>query len=487
MTSKNLRILASGLVLAVVLAPASSLFAATVVIVNNDAAGVGLNDTTPTSPVGGNTGTTRGQQRLNVLQRAAEIWAANLISNVPITINAQSAVQTCTPTSAVLASAGAAVVFRDFAGAPLAGTWYHGALANSIAGVDLDPASADINTQFNRALDDDPNCLGGAGWYYGYDHNEGAQSDFLATMLHEYGHGLGFANFVTESNGTLFSGLPDVYSTFTRDLETDEDWNAMTNAERIASAINDPDVVWTGPNVTAVVPVAMNNVSILTVNAPVAIAGVSDAQPAAFGPPVPNGGITGNVILATDTGGASTTDGCEAITNGGAVAGNIAIIDRGNCNFSVKVANAQAVGAVAVLIANNAAGLPPMGGADPAITIPSIGITQAVGTSIKGQLPSPGVNATLGYDPTRFAGVKEGFLRVHAPNPLVTGSSISHWTTDATPSLLMEPAITPALTDNVDLTLEQFKDIGWSLTLLFDDGFESGDCAAWSLAQPACP
>lgn len=485
MTSKSLKTLASCFLAAAVLVPASNLFAATVVIINNDTAGVGLNDPTPATPVAGNNGTTRGQQRLNVLQRAAEIWAANLISDVPITIRAQTALQFCDATSATLASAGAAVVFRDFAGAPLPGTWYHGALANAIAGVDLDPASPDINTQFNLNLDNDPNCLGGAGWYYGFDHNEGAQSDLLAVMLHEYGHGLGFANFVTESSGTLFSGLPDVYSTFTRDLETDKDWNAMTNAERVASAINDPDVVWTGANVTAVVPVAMNNVNILTVNTPVAIAGVYEAQSAAFGPPVPNAGVTGAVIVATDTG-VSTTDGCEAITNGGAIAGNIALVDRGNCNFAVKVANAQAVGAIAVLVANNAAGLPPMGGADPTITIPSIGITQAAGTAIKGQLPAPGVNATLGYDPTQFAGVKEGFLRVHAPNPLVTGSSISHWTTAATPSLLMEPAITPALTDDVDLTLEQFKDIGWNLTLLFDDGFESGDCAAWDLAQPAC-
>lgn len=484
MTNKGFRIL-TVLMFLLVLVPASNLFAATVIIVNNDAPGVGLNDTTPATPVAGNNGTTRGQQRLNVLQRAAEIWAANLISPVPITVSAQSALQFCDATSATLASAGSAVVFRDFAGAPLAGTWYHSALANSIAGVDLDPASPDINTQFNRNLDDDPNCLGGAGWYYGFDHNEGTQSDLLAVMLHEYGHGLGFANFVNEASGTLFSGLPDVYSTFTRDLETDENWNGMTNAERIASAINDPDVVWTGPNVTAVVPVAMNNVNILTVNTPVAIAGVYDAQSAAFGPPVPNAGVTGAVIVATDTG-VLTTDGCEAITNGGAIAGNIALVDRGNCSFAVKVANSQAVGAIGVLVANNAAGLPPMGGADPTITIPSIGITQAAGTAIKGQLPAPGVNATLGYDPTRFAGVKEGFLRVHAPNPLVTGSSISHWTIDATPSLLMEPSITPALTDDVDLTLEQFRDIGWNLTLLFDDGFESGDCAAWDLAQPAC-
>lgn len=486
MTSKRFRNFALPAALALAIAP-SAAFGATVVIVNADPAGTGLNDPSPRTAVAGNNGTTLGQQRLNVLQRAAEIWANNLISDVPITIRAVTASQACDATSAVLASAGAASASQNFAGAPLPNTWYHAALANSIAGVDLDPATADIQTQFNLNLDADPNCLGGNGWYYGFDHNEGLKTDLLATMLHEYGHGLGFANFCTESNGTLLQGAPDVYTTFTRDLETDKNWNAMTNAERQASAINDPDVVWTGPNVTAVVPFFMDNVSRFTVNSPPAIAGSIESQPAAFGPPVPQAGVTGSIILAVDGTGASVNDACEALTNGAAISGNIALIDRGNCTFVIKAANAQAAGAVAVVVANNAAGLPPMGGDDPTITIPSVGITQALGTSIKGQLPSPGVNVTLGYDLTNFAGVNEGFLRVNAPNPLVTGSSISHWSPAATPSLLMEPAITPALTDDVDLTLEQFKDIGWILTEVFSDGFESGNCARWVAGLSNCP
>ncbi|MEM1177820.1 MAG: PA domain-containing protein [Acidobacteriota bacterium] len=469
----------SALVLLPAVAPA-----ATVVILNNDPAGTGLNDPTPATPVAGNMGMTLGEQRVNVLERAAEIWADQIISDVPIVIRAQTADQACDATSAVLASAGAAVVFQNFANAPLANTWYHGALANAIAGKDLDPAEPDITTQFNINLDADPNCLGGDGWYYGFDFNQGDQTDLLAVMLHEYGHGLGFANFINEASGALFNGSPDIYSTFTRDLETGEDWNDMTNAERVASAINDPDVVWTGPRVTSVIDGFLTNPNNLVINTPAAIAGNFAAQGASFGPAVPQMGITGNVVLATD-GVGETNDGCEALTNGAAINGNIALIDRGNCNFTVKVINAQAVGATSVLIANNVAtGLPPMGGSDPAVTIPSIGIAQAVGTSIKGELP--GVNVTLGYDPTQLAGANSGFLRVHAPNPVALGSSISHWTIDATPSLLMEPSITPDLTDDVDLTLEHFDDIGWTLVEIFSDGFESGDCGSWSVFFGGC-
>lgn len=470
------------LVIGLALAITAPLGAADVIIVNNDPAGTGLNDPTPTAPVAGNDGATLGEQRLNVLQRAAEIWATNLISDVPIRILAQTASLTCTPTSAVLASAGALVVFSDFPGATLPGTWYHGALANALAGVDLDPGADDIVTQFNINLDADPDCLGGDGWYYGYDHNEGPQTDLLAVMLHEYGHGLGFANFANESTGTLFFDQPDVYTTYTRDLETGQDWNDMSNAERQASAINDPDVVWIGDNVTAAVPGFLSGASILDVNSPPAIAGTYDSQSASFGPPVPGAGLTGDVVLAIDAAG-DVNDACEALTNGGAIAGNIALVNRGSCNFTVKVKNAQDVGAVAVLVANNAAtGLPPMGGDDPTITIPSVGISMATGDLIKAELP--GVNVTLGFDNTQLSGTNGGFLRVHAPNPVAPGSSISHWTIDATPSLLMEPAITSALTDDVDLTLEHFRDIGWILTQIFTDGFESGDTSLWSSVAP---
>ncbi len=460
-------------------------FGAEVVIINNDGAGVGLNDPTPATPVAGNNGTTLGEQRLNVLERAAQIWAQNLVSDVPIAIQAQTASQACTATTAVLASAGAAVVERDFPNAPEAGTWYHGALANAIAGVDLDPGSPDITTQFNINLDEDPNCLGGNGWYYGFDHEEGPQTDLLAVMLHEYGHGLGFANFANESTGTLFQNIPDIYTTFTRDLETGTDWNDMTNAERIASSINDPDVVWTGANVTAALDGFLAPPVILTIDAPGNIAGAFPAQSASFGPPVPGGaGLSGSVVLAED-GVGTGTDGCEAFTNGAAVNGNIALIDRGSCSFTSKVVNAQAVGATAVLIANNVAtGLPPMGGSDPTITIPSIGISQTEGASIQGELP--GVDVTLEFDlGAPLAGTNGGFLRVNAPNPVAPGSSISHWTPAATPSLLMEPAITSALTDDVDLTLEHFRDIGWTLLTpsIFANGFEDGDCSAWSASN----
>ena len=56
-------------------------------IININAPGIGFNDPTPVAPVGGNTGTTLGQQRLIAFTYAASIWSARLDSNVPIVIS----------------------------------------------------------------------------------------------------------------------------------------------------------------------------------------------------------------------------------------------------------------------------------------------------------------------------------------------------------------------------------------------------------------
>src|SRR3954467_6584771 len=70
--------------------------AATIVIQNNDSGSAGFNDPTPAAPVGGNTGTTVGQQRLNAFQFAANVWGATIKSDVPITIAASWAALSCT-------------------------------------------------------------------------------------------------------------------------------------------------------------------------------------------------------------------------------------------------------------------------------------------------------------------------------------------------------------------------------------------------------
>src|ERR1044071_683045 len=439
------------------LAGVSSAFAqGQIIIVNANAPGVGFNDPTPAAPVGGNPGTTLGEQRLAVFEFAANIWEQTLQPRTDILVIAQFAA--LGPN--VLGSAGATSVFRNFPGAEYPDVWYTSAEADHLAGVDLNPGFADIQATFAT----------GFPFYFGFDGNEGALTDLLPVVLHELGHGLGFANFANEQTGTLFQGGKDIYSQYTIDVTTNKLWNDMTDAERQASAINVRKVSWSGINVKKDVP------KVLSPGEP--FVRINGASPqllsfgtAAFGNPLTAAGITGDVALVNDGVGA-TSDACEPIP-AGSLTGKVALLDRGTCTFVVKVKNAQDAGAIAVLAADNVLADPPagLGGADPTITIPSGRITLPAGNAIKAALATGTVNVTLGLDMSILAGTDrvKGLMMVAALNPVALGSSISHWDTAATRNQLMEPAInvdlTSTVTPPIDLTSSQMTDIGW-----FSDG-----------------
>jgi len=97
----------------------------------------------------------------------------------------------------------------------------------------------------------------------------------------------------------------------------------------------------------------------------------------AFGPAFTSTGITGALVRTTPA------DGCTTIT--GFTAGSIALVERGTCEFVVKVRNAQAAGATAVLIANNVDGTAfSPGGTDRRVKIPSAMISKADGAGLSG-------------------------------------------------------------------------------------------------------
>lgn len=462
-------------VLAVVAVPVTAHAAATITIVNGDPANVGFNDPTVVAPVGGNTGTTLGQQRLNAFQAAANKWGATLTSSVTIRIQARWTALSCTASSAVLGSAGATEIFRDFTGAPIPGAWFGKAEANKLVGADLDPATADISANFNVNLGK-ANCLTGTFFYLGLDNNHGNNVDLVTVLTHEFAHGLGFQTFTSGSTGARIAGFPSIWDFFLSDDTTGKYWVDMTNAERVASSLNTGHLVWTGANVTSKIPqVLQQGTPLLAVTAPASVAGNYLVGTASFGPALSSPGVTAEVMPVVDTA-PNTGLACNPLSalNAAAVNGKIALVDRGTCTFNVKVKNCQNAGAVGVLVADNVAGSPPagLGGTDATITIPSVRITLADGNTLKAALAKrsrlhSGMFANLGLNLSVYAGASaSGQALMYSPNPYQSGSSVSHYDTSMFPNQLMEPAINGDLTHEVtvpfDLTFELLKDIGWN-------------------------
>lgn len=114
------------------------------------------------------------------------------------------------------------------------------------------------------------------------------------------------------------------------------------------------------------------------------------APAAAFGPDVT---LTGDVVYAVPANGC----GSGPLDNADAIAGNIALIDRGACAFVDKVARAIASGASGVLVANNAEGSPITMGGSLNSDIPARMISLADGNDVKQYLDIP-VNVTFNPD-----------------------------------------------------------------------------------------
>lgn len=450
--------------------------AATITIVNMNLPGIGFNDTTPATPVGGNTGTTLGQQRLIAFQHAAGIWSATLTSSVPIRIGASFVPLSCTDNSAVLGSAGANDIFSDFPNAPKAATWYPSALASKLAGADQSmPADPHIIARFNSRLGLFPDCLPGSGFYLGLDRQANGQIDMVTVLLHEMAHGLGFQTFTDDETGEQINGIPAIWDYFLLDNRTNRLWVEMTDTERAASSVSGNGLSWNGPNVTSAVPAVLDPRSVLTISGPAAgnTAGNLEVGDASFGPPLSNPPVAGELMPVVDQE-AGLGLACTALSaaNQLAVHGNVALVDRGVCPFTDKAKNVQAAGAIGMVVADNAPGdVTGLGGDDDSIVIPAVRISQQAGVDLKAVLvrrsrTKSGVIASLGVDPDRLAGTDaRNRIRMYTPTEFSPGSTVSHYTTDGKQNQLMEPSIngdlTHQVTPPVDLTFPLLKDIGW--------------------------
>ena len=127
----------------------------------------------------------QGPQAKVAFQKAVDIWSRIVTSSVPIKVEASFAMLPANN----LGSAGASA---NYSGQGLGDSVssYPSALADAVEGQDVAPLANGPDSDITARFTSDPR----ANFYYGADGAPGAgQVDFLSVVMHELGHGLGFA------------------------------------------------------------------------------------------------------------------------------------------------------------------------------------------------------------------------------------------------------------------------------------------------------
>ena len=131
------------------------------------------------------------------VQAAIDVWSDNWSSSTPVNVVANFVPE---GTSGILASASPVSFFHNFPSAPDSTLWYASAMANAIAGKDLDPASPEISININSTMAN--------AFYLGTDGNCPSNLyDLESIILHEVAHGLGF---LSNDSYDRFSGYGSI-------------------------------------------------------------------------------------------------------------------------------------------------------------------------------------------------------------------------------------------------------------------------------------
>ena len=170
------------------------------------------------------------------VQAAIDVWAANFESSVPIYIDATWGRST---SFSVLGSARPGSYFSNFKGAPDASLWYPSALANALAGKDLDGNNPEMIITVNSL----------ANWYRGTGSGPSkTEYDLQSVILHEMAHGLGFLS--TDSYDDFFGygsiDQPTAYDAYVQTLDGRRLSDLPSPSLELGQALTSK-LVWAGP------------------------------------------------------------------------------------------------------------------------------------------------------------------------------------------------------------------------------------------------
>ncbi len=184
---------------------------------------------------------------------AANYWGSLLTSPVPIRIQACWA-----PLGPdILGGSASLNSMANYPNFPILNTWYPVTLANALEGSDLDPGWDDMAIVYSSNY--------AANFYYGTGPVPPDKIDFTSVVMHEIGHGLGFAGTMTMcgSNGvwgfnwdcTPFNPLyPDTYDRFAVDSVGHaliDPYFYTNNSIGLAAALKSNNLYFNGENAKA--------------------------------------------------------------------------------------------------------------------------------------------------------------------------------------------------------------------------------------------
>ena len=137
---------------------------------------------------------------------------------------------------------------------------------------------------------------------------------------------------------------------------------------------------------------------------------------------------SGTVVVAADDQGVDAADACETLTND--VTGKIVLVHRGLCSFVQKAQNAQAAGAIGIVVTNVATSAQPtvppfMGGTTSDITIPILSLALADGQALEAAVPGGATVRLRRLLQTDLDGALDTTIVAHEWGHVISGRLIS--------------------------------------------------------------